>query len=44
MLAMLSTVVIGAAALVLSLLCGALILPLPREQARNLQGFQYLLR
>jgi len=44
MLAMLSTVVVGAAALALALLCGALIFPLPNGQARNSQGFQYLLR
>ena len=36
MLAMLSTVVVGAAALVLPLLCGALILPLPEAPARPL--------
>ena len=34
MLAMLSTVVVGAAALVLPLLCGALILPLAEAPAR----------
>ena len=36
MLAMLSTVVVGATALVLPLLCGALILPLPKAPARPL--------
>lgn len=34
MLAMLSTVVVGAAALVLPLLCGALVLPPPDGPAR----------
>ena len=41
---MLSAVVVGAAALALALLCGALVLPLPSGQARNPQGSQYLLR
>ena len=36
MLMMLSTVVVGAAALVLPLLCGALVLPLPEHPARPL--------
>ena len=44
MLAMLSAVVVGAAALALALLCGALVFPLPSGQARNPQGSQYLLR
>ena len=36
MLAMLSTVVVGAAALILPLFCGALVLPLPEHPARPL--------
>jgi hypothetical protein len=36
MLAMLSTVVVGASALILTLLCGVLILPSPNDPARPL--------